>query len=111
MEGIPLRLVDTAGLRQTSCDVEAMGIERARKYIEMADIQIYVVDGSKPITADVAAWMDGLTFGKAIVLLNKQDLGLVTRDADFVDLTVVRSSLTHGEGLDDVRSAILAKLN
>ena len=50
VEGISLRLIDTAGIRDTQDTVEALGVERARDYINKADIVLCVIDGSTPLT-------------------------------------------------------------
>lgn len=73
--GIPLRLVDTAGLRITDCPIEQEGIDRAESYIERADVLIYLVDGSEALDEWDREQLARLDPGKCLVLLNKADLG------------------------------------
>ena len=86
MDGVLLRLVDTAGIRETDDAVEKIGVERARRAAAEADLLLYLIDGSAPLTAEdreIAALVESaLREGKkAIVLCNKSDLGeAVTED-------------------------------
>ena len=58
IEGIPVRLVDTAGLRESGDPVEAIGVERSRSLLETAELVLYIMDGTEGITDEDAAFMD-----------------------------------------------------
>jgi tRNA modification GTPase len=75
VDGVVLRLRDTAGLRATSDTVEAQGVERARAALARAELVLLVVDGSKPLGADELAALDLTAGPPRIVLANKADLG------------------------------------
>ncbi|WP_434310411.1 tRNA uridine-5-carboxymethylaminomethyl(34) synthesis GTPase MnmE [Hominifimenecus sp. rT4P-3] len=75
--GISLRLIDTAGIRNTEDQVEKIGVERAREQAEKADLLLYVVDSSKPLDQNDREILSLLKGRKAIILLNKSDLGSV----------------------------------
>lgn len=74
LEGISLRMMDTAGIRETSDLVEKIGVDRARKYAREADLILYVVDSSVPLDENDREIMDIIRDRKTIVLLNKSDL-------------------------------------
>lgn len=72
--GITLHVVDTAGIRETEDVVERIGVDRAKKAAEAADLVIYVVDGSRPLDENDEEIMDFIQDKKSVVLLNKTDL-------------------------------------
>ena len=74
LEGISLRMMDTAGIRETSDLVEQIGVERARKYAREADLILYVVDASVPLDENDREILEIIRDRKTIVLLNKSDL-------------------------------------
>ena len=111
LEGIPLRLVDTAGLRETDCDIEREGISRALKYVENADVHIRLVDAAAPVDAAEREQIAGLADGKTVVVLNKTDLGCVAQPSDFSGKTVLRAALIRDEGLSEIRAALRSKLH
>ncbi|HEY6806151.1 MAG TPA: tRNA uridine-5-carboxymethylaminomethyl(34) synthesis GTPase MnmE [Pyrinomonadaceae bacterium] len=102
--GIPVVLVDTAGMRETDDTVESIGIERTRRAMTDADLVLQVVDGSEPD----AAFLDEISTA-SILVLNKSDLGPSV--VSIKDARSVRVSALTGEGLDELRAAILASLN
>ena len=75
--GITLKVVDTAGIRDTEDVVERMGVDRARKAAADADLIIYVVDASRPLDENDRDIMAFIRDKKAVVLLNKTDLQVV----------------------------------
>ena len=98
VHGIPLRLVDTAGLRESGDAIEQSGIERTNREMERADLILEVVDASLPRGA--LASPDTL---RRIVVLNKCDL---PRDPSWKDVAGIAVSCSTGAGLDDLRAAI-----
>ena len=96
-----LRLIDTAGIRETGDRIEAMGVERSKKAVENADLVIFVCDGSKPLDGDDLAIID-LCEDKenAIALINKNDLGNVVIPGDLPFMNVIHVCTATGEGLD-----------
>lgn len=74
IEGIPIKLVDTAGIRQTSDLVEKMGVEKSREYASRADLVLMVIDASRPIEEEDKEILEIVKGKNAIVLLNKIDL-------------------------------------
>jgi tRNA modification GTPase len=112
ISGIPVRLIDTAGIRHTSDLVESIGIERTRAAIADADICVLVIDGAHPLTDDDQALLREAPPESRIVLLNKCDLpapddfGLVLEGS----ADPIRVSALTGQGFDDLVSALLGKV-
>ena len=102
-----LRLMDTAGIRDTSDTVEAMGVERSRQAIENADLVIFVCDGSQPLDAEDEAIIELCEDReKAIALINKTDLGRAVEPGDLPFLMVVPFCAKTGEGLEQLAQAV-----
>ena len=96
-----LRLIDTAGIRETEDRIEAMGVERSRQAVETADLVIYVCDGSKPLTEEDEAVIDFCCeHERAIALINKSDLGSAVEPSDLPFMYVIKICAKTGEGLD-----------
>lgn len=102
-----LRLMDTAGIRDTSDTVEAMGVERSRQAIENADLVIFVCDGSRPLDVEDEAIIELCeNQEKAIALINKTDLGRAVEPGDLPFLMVVPFCAKTGEGLAQLAQAV-----
>ena len=81
--GVPLILMDTAGIRETENKIERIGIERAKKSMEKADLIMAVIDGSRPLSEEDRALLTSLRGRKALVILNKYDLPVVPISARY----------------------------
>ena len=96
-----LRLIDTAGIRDTDDQIEAMGVERSKAAVENADLVIYVCDGSAPLTQEDHAVIDVcLEHENAIALINKTDLGKIVQPSDLPFMNIINICTKTGEGLD-----------
>ena len=96
-----LRLIDTAGIRETEDRIEAMGVERSRQAVENADLVIFVCDGSKPLTEEDEAVIDFCSEHEhAIALINKADLGNAVEPGDLPFMYVINICAKTGDGLD-----------
>lgn len=105
--GVKLRLIDTAGIRETADTVEAIGVERSRKAAEDADMVIFVCDGSKPLTAEDEAIMDAVCErDNAVALINKADLGCQVEPGDLPFMYVVEICAKTGEGLEQFADVV-----
>jgi len=113
VDGIPVCLVDTAGLRDAPSPVEREGVRRARAAAETADALLLVLDASTPLSPAECALLDTLPADRpAVVLLNKTDLGDAKPDALFPARPVLRASLLRDpdSAAAAVRSALAAVL-
>ena len=106
--GVSLNMIDTAGIHETNDIVEKIGVEKAKKYLEEADLVLYVVDASVPLTVEDDAIREMITEKKCIVLLNKSDLTVQVTPESFQDMgaEVLSVSATEGEGIQDLAHAI-----
>ena len=102
-----LRLIDTAGIRQTEDTVEAMGVERSRKAIEEADLVIFVCDGSQPLTEEDQEIIDlCVVADHNLAIINKVDQGSQVTPLDLPFMDIVETCLKTGQGLDQLTYAI-----
>jgi tRNA modification GTPase len=110
IEGYPVNLIDTAGLRDTDCIVEKEGVRRAEDIIRGADIRLHVIDGSRALgPADVRLLEQ--PDSSRLVLLNKADLVCrVPLDALPEGTPVLQVCLIRGDDVPAIRNAILEKL-
>lgn len=100
LNGIPLRLVDTAGVRETADQIEAQGIQRTVRQIEAADLLLEIYDASQPRPA--AAVLPA-TAAQHLLVLNKSDLG---EHPSWAGQAAVRISCKAGEGFQTLSNAI-----
>ena len=108
--GVPLILMDTAGIRETENKIERIGIERAKKSMEKADLIMAVIDGSRPLSEEDRALLNSLFGRKALVILNKYDLPqeIETRDVKALagDIPVVPISARYGSGIAELEEEL-----
>ena len=105
LEGVPVFLTDTAGLRETTDTIESLGIERTQRAIVDADLVLEVIDATDAVGAQVNQEGDR----SSIRVLNKCDLGVA--DGFVSEKDSVRISALTGEGIESLRTAILAFLH
>ena len=102
-----LRLLDTAGIRETDDQIERMGVERSLAAAQEADLALFVVDGSKPFSAEDQEAMDAALGARAcIALMNKTDLGQVIEASDLPFDYVVPISAKTGAGMELLEQAM-----
>jgi len=105
IKGIPLQMIDTAGIRKTDDIVEKIGIEKAKTAIEKADLVLYVADSSSPLDESDFEIMDYLKEKKTIIILNKSDLHKVTGEEEIkkhLKKDVITFSAKEETGLDEL---------
>ena len=102
-----LRLMDTAGIRETQDTVEAIGVERSKKCVEEADLVLFVCDGSKPLDAEDEAIIDlCCEHENAVALINKSDLGNFVEPGELPFMNVIYICAKTGEGLDQLADVV-----
>lgn len=111
LDDMILHLYDTAGIRDTSDEIEKIGVEKAKKHIEEADLILYMVDSSIPLDENDDDIIDLLNARNYIVLLNKSDLDTVTTEDDLKkilgsDTSIIRISAKENMGVDEFSSAL-----
>jgi tRNA modification GTPase len=111
LDGLTIRLVDTAGVRDTDDIVEQEGIKRARAAQDEADLLLVVVDGSVPLTSDDRALISAVRDRKHVVVLNKADLAkAVEDDIALADHPAYAVSAKTGLGVETVKTVLRAHL-
>lgn len=103
--GIPVRLVDTAGLREAIDEAENIGIRKSMEALADADLVLVVFDASKELSAADRELLNDVTGRAAIVVANKHDLG--AHALPQCELAVVPTSALTGEGIPELRETIL----
>lgn len=110
IEGVPLKLIDTAGIRDAKDEVEKIGIKKSKEIANDADLVIAIFDSSKELTKEDIEILNIIKNKKSIVLLNKADLNSVLNEKDkrFKEITgnVLKISALNGEGLEKLYSLI-----
>ena len=109
--GVPVVLVDTAGLAESSDPVERLGIERSRRAMAEADVCLVVVDGSAPVQAGDREIAQSAAGKPSVIVASKADLRAEADQAELIRLVpgapVVATSVQTGAGLDDLRHAVV----
>ncbi len=113
LDGIPLHIVDTAGLQDTADPIELMGIERTHQEVRTARVLLYVIDGSiGPTAADESFLKESPPGLDAILVINKADLPSgAPPPTTAPTLPVVSISALTGQGLDDLKREMKARLH
>lgn len=110
IEGIPLKLIDTAGIREAKDEVEKIGIKKSKEIAKDADLVIAIFDSSKDLTKEDIEILNIIKNKKSIILLNKADLDSVLEENDnrFKNISenVIKISALNGEGLEKLYSLI-----
>ena len=105
--GITLKLIDTAGIRDTEDVVEKIGVDRAIESMEAADLIMLVLDSSESLTDNDRELISRLRDKRYIVLINKSDLAQKLDTAELGELqNVLYISAKSGQGLDEIRETI-----
>jgi tRNA modification GTPase len=112
LEGIPVILTDTAGLRETTDGIETLGIERTRRAMSDSDLVLVVLDGSEGVGPSDRELIEQTENTRRLVVMNKSDLPNFNVPASCVEeLQPINVSARTGEGLSTLRAAILASVN
>ena len=109
LEGIPLELVDTAGLRESLEEAEQLGIARSREALADAAVVLIVLDAAQPLNEEEHRLLEAVAGRPAIVAINKSDLApAVQIPHETGALPTLRTSALTGDGIPELREQILA---
>ncbi len=113
VKGIPVKLVDTAGIHITEDVVEKIGIDKSRQMIRTADAVIFVMDASKGYDEEDRELLATLEPGRALILINKEDLGEQQIEETVLerlsrDYHVIHGSVIEETGIEELENAIEA---
>jgi tRNA modification GTPase len=104
LDGVPIRLLDTAGLRASESELESEGIERTQKSLQLADLRLHIADRNSPKPAHING---AASDPNEIVVLNKSDL---REDKDWKDFPALRISCVTEDGLPQLKEEILTRI-
>lgn len=107
LDGFPLKVIDTAGIRDSDDPVEIEGVNRSRDKLDLVDLVLFMVDGSCPLTAEDLAVFKLCPKNKTILVINKADLGIQAFIGDFYGVPSITVSVLEGSGLDELKKLIL----
>ena len=110
VNGVPLKLIDTAGIRDTNDQVEKIGVERSRKALGAADLVLLLIDSSNELTEEDHQLLEATKDKQRIIILNKTDL---PRKVDLAELkslagksAVIETSIVNHKGMDQLGEQI-----
>ena len=110
LDGLPVVLWDTAGIRDTADEIERIGVHLARDYLEKADARIVVIDGSLPLSAEDSELVIATREAKALIAINKSDLPESLSEDRLKSLgcpiKYCRVSAKTGEGVSELKQAL-----
>ncbi len=110
IKGIPLKVIDSAGIRKTKNKVEIIGVKRAQALVGRADLVLFMLDAAEDLQEEDREIVSLLQGKKVIVLLNKIDLRqqlTIEKVKELLgDIRIISTSLVRGEGLDELEEAI-----
>ncbi|MEE6452427.1 tRNA uridine-5-carboxymethylaminomethyl(34) synthesis GTPase MnmE [Gottfriedia acidiceleris] len=110
VKGVPLRLIDTAGIRETKDVVEAIGVERSKKVLNLADLVLFVLNNNEQLSEEDRKLFEEMSGKDVIVIINKTDLSqkldMNAVKALVGNATIVTTSLKEEKGIDDLEKAI-----
>jgi len=114
IHGIPVRLMDTAGLRKAKDSIEQEGVRRAKERVADADLVLLMIDGSRGLDDDDEEIFREIDSKKKVVILNKRDLipkiSLKTMKDRFPNDSIVQISALKSEGIGELKQAIYSSL-
>lgn len=115
IKGIPLKLIDTAGIREAKDEVEKIGIEKSKEAVNDADLIIAIFDSSKELTDEDLEILKLIENKKVIILLNKSDLEskINKKDKRFTTITdnILKISALNKDGIDEIYEKISQMFN
>ncbi|MGL5640743.1 MAG: tRNA uridine-5-carboxymethylaminomethyl(34) synthesis GTPase MnmE [Paraclostridium sp.] len=110
IKGIPLKIVDTAGIRETEDVVEKIGVEKSKEFFSSADLSIVVLDSSRKLDIEDIEILKAVQPNKTIVLLNKTDLNQVIeieKVKEYIDEeNIINISALQNEGIEKIHDKI-----
>ncbi len=106
LKGMPLRLIDTAGVRQTHDPVEVQGVQRAQSKVAGVDLVLLVVDGSQSLDEDDQKALQSCDPDRTLLVLNKQDLGVCQLPVEFQALPAISISARDSSGIGDLLDGV-----
>ncbi len=105
INGIPLNIIDTAGIRETDDLVEKIGVDKSISAMEQADLILYIIDSSVPVDENDISIMEKIKNRQVIILSNKSDLDSVVNEEDirkYLDHKIIEISAKNRSGFEEL---------
>jgi tRNA modification GTPase len=114
IQGIPIKIIDTAGIRETTDQIEKIGVERSKMIFNEADMVLFVLNASEALSEEDRMLMEHVSSKKSIIVLNKMDLDLQI-DLDYIykvfpNHEILKTSLLKDDGIQKVEDAIVSRV-
>ena len=110
IKGVPLKIIDTAGIRETEDIVERLGVDRAKELLSQADLVVAVFDTSKELSREDFDIIELIKDKKSIILLNKSDLPSKIDEEDTIkhlpNKRIINTSIANNEGVDKLEETL-----
>jgi tRNA modification GTPase len=116
IEGVPVRLADTAGLRESADPVEKIGVQRSRELLAEAELVLYLIDGAEGVSAGDRVFFEEYRLNDEtkrkplLILWNKADIAPPRAAPEFAHTRPIRVSAKTGEGMAELTSAVAAAI-
>ena len=115
VDGILLKLIDTAGIRETDNEIEKIGVKKSKELAKMADLIVAIIDNSSDLTKEDDEILNIIKDKKAIILLNKVDIKKenekINKKIKILNKPILKISAKNGEGIDDLYKKIIRLFN
>jgi tRNA modification GTPase len=108
--GIPIKLVDTAGIRQSTDEAESIGIRKSYEALSEADLVLVVLDSTREVSVEDHELLQTSSTRRALAVANKSDL-VPNAPSEIAGMKVFKTSAVTGAGIDDLRAAILEQIS
>lgn len=109
--GIPLQLMDTAGLRETTDEAEVIGVQKSREALADADVVMVVLEAGVQVRSDEISLIESLEGRRVMIVRNKSDLALPGGNFPELPLAAMNTSAVTGEGIAEMRDALLKMIS
>lgn len=110
IKGIPLKIIDTAGIRKTDDPIEKIGVERSKAYFNTSDLIIFMINGAEPLAEEDIEIIDYISDKQAIIMINKADLkqkiNLEEIKNQLPNKIIIQSALKEETGIKELENAI-----
>ena len=110
VKGIPLKIIDTTGIRETNDEIEKIGIEKSKRILNESDLIIAIFDGSKSLTSEDMEILNLIKNKNAIIVINKEDLGEPNKEVIEklnIGKPTIKISAIQNKGIEDIYETII----
>ena len=111
INGIPINIIDTAGIRKTDNIIESIGVEKSKEMVKSSDLVLLVINNNESITKEVEELYNMIKDKNHIVIINKIDLESKIDNNIFKEEKIIKMSITENKGIDELKNRIIELFN